>query len=54
MNTPPTHDELRAALENFMGVLFNDGNDVVLYRNGVRIFSPIMDAIARASTASRC
>lgn len=48
MIAAPAHEEVRAALESVMGVPFTDGNDIVPYRNGIRIFPPMLAAIARA------
>src|SRR4051812_16601278 len=41
-------DELRVALEGAMGIPFTDGNDIVPFVNGVRIFPPMLEAIAKA------
>lgn len=48
MTGQQAQDELRAALESIMGVPFTDGNDIVPFLNGIRIFPPMLEAIARA------
>jgi cardiolipin synthase len=48
MSLRPAEEQLRVALEGALGVPFTEGNEVVPFVNGVRIFPPMLEAIAKA------